>query len=622
MTSRGRLEPVVVVTLLLWSTHLALVAHFAPRGLLALKTPLLTSAFAVDAYRTERALRALHDAARFSTYDPQVLAGQPAGLWEPLGSRALALFSLLAARLRFDPVQAFDALVVSLHAVVPLLGYVAARAHGSSRRVSAGVLATWSLLTLVDGLTHYAWFSGRIQFVVGAALAVVSAALGERALRERHAGWVVGVAVSAALSGLSHPLPCALSAAMIVVGAARARAAAPGRRVAVAVSAAVPVMCLAVALALRGAVTSEPLASVFRVGPSSLFWDLVEIPGPGYGAAGSSRTMLRVLCLGAGALGLARSRDALSPVGLVAIAAVAIAYGGALVPVAWPIDPYFFAIVAAFAASLPAVELVDGVPWVMLLRRGPRVVQIALLAALAVAVPRAARTALTYAPELLPARNVRGPSDFAVSALGGINEPFPDPLGYDPPLPSLPLLAEHLVRGGAAARGRVLTDDASVAGFLALRTTLAVIGPLGERGAASASADPTALLEGRSDAGSIGAFVERYAIGFVVLAGPPGPLDVESPLLEHTVLVQGYRVRRTVAEPSLVACGQGSVESAGLGSIRVSGASGDRITLKYHYDRSLACRPGCVVERAPSGPDLAGFVSVPKPPAAFEIFAY
>jgi hypothetical protein len=234
--------------------------------------------------------------------------------------------------------------------------------------------------------------------------------------------------------------------------------------------------------------------------------------------------------------------------------------------------------------------------------------------------PRAVRTALTYAPELLPTRVVHGPDDIAVSALGGVNEPFPDPLGYDPPSAELADV-ERFIAAEGVADGRVMVDDPPLAAFLALRTSFGVLGPLGERGARAAAADPTTLVEGGADVARIHAFLDRYGVALVVTSGPPGPFDRDDPWLGAATRVHGYRVRRVEHGSSLVAAGAARVSGAELGVIRVAAASGPRVTLRFHYDERLACRPGCRVERAPVSDDSTGFVSVPDPPAEFDIYA-
>jgi hypothetical protein len=627
--SRRSLPAASLAALALLALHVAFIVHFSPRGFSSMPTPLLTSGFAVEAYRAEGSLASYSATGRLAAYDPRVLAGQAAGIWEPLGTKALALGTVAVARLGVPPASAFDALAVLMHALVPLVGYAAARVSGASRFAAAAVLALWSALTFLDGLTHFAWFSGRIPWVLASAMGVLETSLAGWALSERRSvrgavGAGIGVLVSSVLALLLHPVAASFVALVVVfVSVVRARETSPGRRAAVAMCAVAPLLWVAVALAQAGFVSSEPIARAFRVGPASLFWDLIEVPGPGYGAAGSSRTLLRTLCIGGGVLALVRRRGSADgrtePLFWIAGASLVLAYSGSLLSDAWPIDPYFFSIPAAFAASIPAIETAFAVDWADVVKRGPVVARVGLLLALAVSIPRMARTALTYAPELLPERRVRGPSDFAVSALSGVNEPFPDPLGYDPPPAGLGPLAEFLVSHGAG-RGRVLTDDAVVAAFLALRTSLPVLGPLGERGATATSADPTTLLEHGVEASSVAKFVSRYGVAFVVLGGPPSALDVEAPFLEPAVFIQGYRVRRVAGDPSLVARGVAHVDGTSLGSIRVSGAAGARVTLRYHYDAELACRPGCAIEREPVPGDEAGFISVPNPPAAFELY--
>jgi hypothetical protein len=416
-----------------------------------------------------------------------------------------------------------------------------------------------------------------------------------------------------------HPVVAVYGAGALLLAAAVERARPPWRRF---VPFAIALLPLAiVATGSSATPSSEPLAKAFGVGPSSLFWDLVEIPGPGYGAAGASRTLLRILCLGAGLAGAIRlGRDARAPI-LCALVLVglAVAYLGGPVPVAWPVDPYYFAIPATFAAVLPAVETVRAVPWSSLARRGPPAIRVVLISGALIVTSRAVRTVLTYAPELLPARVIHGPDDVALSALAGINEPFPDPLGYDPPTLELAQVAAFIAWRGADA-GRVVVDDAPLAAFLAFTSHISVLGPLGERGAATAAADPTSIIEQNADAKRIHGFLERYGVRLVVTSGPPGPFDREDPWLGPTELVHGYRVRAVEHPTSLVAAGEARVAGITPETIRVTEASGPRVTLRFHFDERLACRPECRVERVEVPGDLAGFVSIPAPPGEFEIY--
>jgi hypothetical protein len=173
------------------------------------------------------------------------------------------------------------------------------------------------------------------------------------------------------------------------------------------------------------------------------------------------------------------------------------------------------------------------------------------------------------------------------------------------------------------ARGRVAVDSAAVAGLLAITSSLPVLGPLASRGSPSATADPAVLpvRDGRVRDDALAAYVERYAVGTFVLSGPPGPFDGEHSLLDPPLDVAGFRVRRVRREPGYFAEGGGRVVEGRPGTLRVEGAAGSRIVLRFHFDERLACRPRCRVERVVAPGVPAGFVGVPDPPEAFEVYA-
>jgi hypothetical protein len=608
---------------LLAAAHLALVAHFAPRRGLFGGIPLLNDAFAVEAYRAARARLAFDVTGRLWTYDPQILAGQPAGLVEPLGTRVFVLGVALLSRLGARPGLAFNAIVVALHAIFPLVGYAAARAFGRSRGTASVVLALWSGLWFFDALTHYSWFSGRIAFVVASGVVVLGLGCAHRVVAGGPRGWAILAGALGVVTMLLHPLVAIFGVVVSVVASLRATRVLSGRRLTLLIAALVPLLALPLFGGYRAALSSEPLAAVFRPGPFQLFWDLVEVIGPGYGAPGAPRTLVRVLCLFAGVAATVRLRRAGEPwaaaLGLMIFGGLSVAYAGAALHVAWPMDPYFFAIPATLAASVSGADLLAQIPWLTLARRGPPAARIGLVLAALVVVPRAVRTVATFLPELLPTRVVRSDIDLHVSALVGLGEPMPDALPHGP----VPFRFHDLagwLQDHAGERGRVLVDEPALSGFLALTVPIPIVGPLAERGSPSRAADPTALLAASPSPRLVEAFLERYAIGWVVLGGPLGPFDRDDPALEPALNIAGFRVRRVASEPRWFAEGRGRIAGTAMGSIRVVEASGPRVTIRFHYDPRLACRPGCRLEAAPIPGDPAGFLSVPDPPQAFEIY--
>jgi hypothetical protein len=371
---------------------------------------------------------------------------------------------------------------------------------------------------------------------------------------------------------------------------------------------------------------SEPIPKMFDVGVSQIVYDVLEISSQGYRAPGATRTMFRVLVLLAGAMGLARYRASddfrYGPLATLVGVCIGVAYLGKYAPAYWPVDPYFFAILGTFAATVPASALLVGIPW----RRSfeARVPRVLSLVVLFVAVPRLVRTAATFIPEILPNRVVRATVEWMISPMAGVKEPLPDRLRHEPAPPTFAIASNWLVahHGG---RGNVLVDDPALSAYLALTTSLPVIGPLGERGARSTDADPYWIFdEPEASHERVAAFLERYAVGWIALWGAPGRFDFDDPLVDPLVRVAGVRLRRVRRDPSFFVEGRGSIAGVALGRISVHAEPADevlgaptrqgRVTLRFHHDRRLACRPDC---RVVSG--STEWITVEHPPEEFDL---
>jgi hypothetical protein len=224
---------------------------------------------------------------------------------------------------------------------------------------------------------------------------------------------------------------------------------------------------------------------------------------------------------------------------------------------------------------------------------------------------------------VLPDRVVRSTIDVLVSPLVGTKEPLPDRLRHEAVPPSFAVAAEWLAEhhGG---RGAILVDDAALAAYLSMTGSLPIIGPLGERGAPSAIADPTGLFAEPASPEQIAMFIERYGIGWIALWGAPSRFDFDDPMLDPVVRVAGVRIRKVRREATFFLEGLGRVRSMGLGRVRVAldpaSIPALRVTLRFHYDPSLECRPNCRVKPEASPPaGFPAFVTVENPPQEFEL---
>jgi hypothetical protein len=611
----------VLVAALLVGVHLALVAYFAPRRALFGALPILNDAHAIEVYRAARARLAWVQWGRLWEYDPRVLAGQVSGLVEPLASRLFVYGVPLLSRAGVRPAHAFDALLLVLHAGVPLLAYGAARAFRLSRGAAAWVVGLWSSLWFFDAVVHATWFSGRITFIVATELGLVALGLSTRGTSGEGSGNAAASLFVLATAFVVHPIAAVFFGIVAAANAVRQAALLSARRLGLVLAALAPFVLLVPFGGRAIATSSEPLAHVFDVGVSQIACDFVEVLGSGYHAPGAARTLVRVLSVAAGVLGLRewnRAGDRRAwPLGVAVGAGFVVTYFGSYLPVSWPIDPYYFAIPTAFAATLPAADRLSRLAWRELVRthaRGALVLGLTLL----VVIPRLFRTVATYVPSLLPDRVIRTALDLHVSPLVGLKEPGPDRLGYDAPPMAFYDVLQFLDEN---ARGdRVVVDDPALASFLAISSPQAVLGPLAERGSPSADADPSRLLDSPASPSEVSSYLDRYSVGWVVLGGPLGSFDRDDPRLGPARLVAGFRVRRVIDATSLVAEGTGHVVPDFGGVLKVEDAAGARVTVRLHYDESLRCRPDCTVERVRVDGDRGGFIGIRKPPPVFEVY--
>jgi hypothetical protein len=161
----------------------------------------------------------------------------------------------------------------------------------------------------------------------------------------------------------------------------------------------------------------------------------------------------------------------------------------------------------------------------------------------------------------------------------------------------------------------VAVDDPGLGAYLAVTSRTPVLGLPPERGAPNRLPSIAALSEP-----DLVRFLQDYSVEWVALAGALCAVDRQQALFSPVTILDGYRVYRVKAPTTPVREGRGAIAPTHLSSIRVKGATGDRIVLGFHYDPSLRCRPECTVlpfERDGRPP----FLLVERPPPSFEITA-
>jgi hypothetical protein len=361
----------------------------------------------------------------------------------------------------------------------------------------------------------------------------------------------------------------------------------------------------------------------FNATLSYVVFDAFDLLKDGRQTGGPMRTMVRMLCFAGAAVGLWRLRRAgdrrFLPLALMVVWPLVLAYASGYAWVGRQTQPYRQVGPAMLAAAIPAAIVLREVLAPSAIRELSHKARILFGILLVLAVPRFVRTVLHYIPELLPKQVIRSKLDFLSSPLVGLNEPAPLPMRlHHAPEPHRAV--KRWLEHNHGGRGRIVINEWVLGEYLAAATKLPILGGLVERNVPHVDAH----LFRRHPAGDLPGdalrkYLELYAVGFVLTSGEFGPLDHRRDLLEPAHVVEGYRIYRTKSEPSYFVRGTGSVATQRLNLIGVDNASGDEVVLRFHWMETLACRPGCKVERFEVDGDRVGFVRVPSPPPKFEI---
>jgi hypothetical protein len=605
--------------------HLALLAYFFPFEIFGKNLPVFEYDYALHAYQIDRALRAFESHGRLWSYDPFVLAGQPAGAVEDLTSKSLEAFVIGAHALGVAPWTAFDAYVLLVHLALLPVAWIAARLFGFDRWSSAVAVLFWVIAWCADSFLHWCWYIGMISWAAASYLVVLAVALGYRALRDHRPGAYVALGLTTAVVTLVHPF--SVLTLFVPFAALYVRA---FRRLAAWEHAA-----LLASAALAGATTlvwiGPALAFRHYIGPvdeflwptlSYAFTDwlglLRDLAMTGEPVRTAWRTAFFVLAaLGIVALHRARDDRAL-PLGLLVFVSVALAYLCGYSSVLRQTQPYRHiapaTLTAAIVSALVVAKLVRDRPSLR-----PELRAALFVAALASA-PQLVRDLVGYLPALLPRRELMAvPFRPGPGEAGSSDERAPPFMGHATPSPEYERVAAA-VRAITANTGRVVVLDWVLGEYLAT-FDVPTLGGIAERNVPHAAAHPLRHdLTKTNDADDpIARYLAEYAVAAVVTKGDSPAFDGRLDLLDPTTRVGPFRIYRVRHASSYVAEGNGHVEQQ-LNSVRVSDTGGKPVVLRFHFMETLRCRPNCALTRAPAERDPVGFIAVNAPPSAFEIY--
>jgi hypothetical protein len=620
-SSRAQAWSFVLVALALALVHGLLVRYYFGAALLA-DIPYSRGDFATHAEQVRRVLEAFETAGQHWAYDVQLLAGAPNGVLFDADNKGWELWTWALVELGVGEGKAYNAFVLAIHVLMPVVVYAAARVMRLDRAAALTVTGLAILLWGFDSFTRWMWFIGTVSYVFVAYFALLPLALFHRWLADRKLGFALGCAVSLALAHLVHPYVF-----FILVGPMLAeyiRAGLIERSMSWAhhgVTLGIAALTLIVnGWWLRTALRFLPYildsAHFEQSGLSFAFYDffglLLESQTQGWIG---TRTAVRLLCLILAVFALRswrRSGDRRRlPFLVLMVVMAAFAYLGGYTPVA-QIQPYRHALPLGFALLIPAGwwlrETVRERPW-----RGMQARQRALaLLLLVFALQYLLRDVLYFFAPSLPDRQQL--EDGREVPLGMLGHALTPGYRYDP---------QHEWEGIVSwiakhddGQGRWLIQDQVLGEYVMARTKAQVVGGFLVRNIEHSDANWW-RSEGNQppyDAEQMRRYLETYAIRHVVVTKQElSPWwDAQTQLFSRAGFVDDMLIFR-VKGPISVIEGKGKV-TASINRIEVAGTQPDRdVVLRYHWMETLGCSPDCTLEREPVAGDRVGFIRVPAP---------
>lgn len=609
--------------------HVALLAYYVPLRLAFAGVPFHTYDYALHVYQVDRAARAFIASGRLWSYDPLLLAGQPAGAVEDVTSKSLELFVVLARALGVNEWVAFDGYVLAIVLGLPFVAYASARLFELPRRTAAVCVIAWVLLWYFDSFLHWCWYVGMISWGAASYLAVLVVALMYRAVRDHDPVKYAALGAVAALVTLVHPF----AALTLVVPLA----ASYGR--------AFRTLCAWEHAALAAGTVAAAATTLAWIGPALRFrhyigtvdaflWptfeyvvlDFLDLLKDVLMTGQPVRTALRTVTFAlavVAAVHLSRKRDdRFLPLVTLAFGSLGLAYLSGYSAALRQTQPYRHlgpAVLAAAVAAAAAARAVFRKGWLEGLSRPAR---LALALAACLALPALARTVLGYLPTALPEHAPRRTAHRPGPRPGTDNREPPLPtLGLSGPEPEYVALGRYVREHFPPELGRVASFDWVLGEYLPVFSGVPTLGGIPQRNVPHVAAHPLRFdfTPTADEPDPFRRYLVEFAVAAVVTTGDPTPVDLRADLLAAEATFGALRLYRVRAPSGYAAAGRAQVAAQDLNLIQVRRAD-PTVTLRFHFLETLRCRPRCRVERVNAFRDAAGFVRVRGDGGDFELY--
>jgi hypothetical protein len=622
----------------LLAAELALTLYAHPFSSVIDKAPLRAPGYEAAAVEVTSSLDGLARASCARGYDPRSAAGAPFGVNPDRSTPALVVSTAVLSGFGLSQIAAVNAFAWFGELATFLLVIATAfMARLSKLGIFTATALALALLNF-DGLLRSATYDGPPLFVLACGLGLLALTSANR-LAGNSLGAYFATAIAAALScGFVHPgAPVFL--AFGIVGLVAVHRQAKSRMIAALFS----IAAAGIVGALPSIIHSlqagvEPLGTAVGATPLHLLTDTLGLVADRHASGSASlRGGFRILALG-GAIAVTvssfRGKDDNLGLAVAVLLPSSLAYLGGLMGPLEHALPYRGLMLGLLGSCVLAGLAMQQIAESRQLDHLPRPMLLSFALVGAALVPRLAQDVGYFVPSLMPfPRDLpeEKPHIADMIGYGDIGYPRHRVFRHQGPPNDYLVVASKLQATDSKAR-RILVESPSLAQYLRVSTQAQIAGSLPwERLGKGADLFARFPKKDPTEA-QLREYIETYAIGWIIVRFNPDPGDEDyrtrlsgmRNLLEPVPLrLAQHRVFKVRQLAPYLTGSPGEVELDGQ-TIRVTGTQpGAALTVHYHYQPRLQCRPDCRIQRLPLKADPMGLITIPAPhPADFEITAH
>ncbi|MCA9666019.1 MAG: hypothetical protein KC503_10540 [Myxococcales bacterium] len=567
-------------------------------------------------------------------YDPNLLAGQPAGLIFDVDNKLHFLFSygihrLTGARL----IVAFKLFPLISSLLAPLILLLAARMLRLDWRQSLCAFGLCVFIWLSDHATRFMWGVGMISFATASYLSVLAAALFFRYLTEPSIRRLAATALTLAIALNAHVWAFAILVVPLIGTYVwhwrKCEDKTPHIGVWAIALVALGANLYWLAPALRFFKLVAPSGIVGQTGPWYLLTDYLEVLINAFNTFFSSpHTLGRFGALFAAFLTLRSMRREDDPrwrLGALAIGwSLFLAFFIALIPGLREMEPYRFVVPATLFAAVLAAPWLCSVATRELYAGLSPAVRALLIFLLLLVVPRVAGHIFYAVPELIPYPSSTA-TLHALPRVPGLQSPqqvmATDLSQTTHSLRPVPEIAMKLARyiDRLPEEGRIVVQHWALGELLRHTTNKSILGGFPDRRLKHEAAhlfrrpqDPRL-----NSATELAHYLVRYNARYLVMTDFHAVIEFQRRLFEFKHKIGPHRIYRVRHRGNYFMRGNGNVRAL-INRIEVRDAVAHKDTqqlvLRFHYLRTMRCRPRCRIFRVGIPFDDVGFIGVEGTP--------